>query len=108
MDDVITLVSEFVSGHDEYGNELITTTEKEVFCRTYGIDRNEFYSAATAGLKPEITVRLSDHADYEGEKTAIFHGNEYDIIRTYIGDGRYRTIDLNEIELTLQRKISNG
>ena len=104
MDDVITLVSEIVSGHDEYGNEIRTTQQRTVFCRTFGVDRNEYYSAATAGLKPEITVRLSDYADYKGEKTAIFHGNEYDIIRTYSGDN----LALNELEIILQRKVSNG
>lgn len=107
MDDVITLVSEIVSGHDDYGNEIITKGYRDVFCRTYGVDRNEFYSAATANLKPEVTVRLSDYADYQGEKTAIFHGEEYDIIRTYT-DGRRYTMELNEIELILQRKIANG
>lgn len=104
MDDVITLVSEIVSSHDDYGNEIRTTQQRDVFCRTFGVDRNEFYSAATAGLKPEVTVRLSDYADYQGEKTAIFHGNEYDIIRTYSGDN----LALNELEIVLQRKISNG
>lgn len=104
MDDVITLVSEIVTGHDENGNEIITTQYREVFCRSYGVDRNEFYSAATAGLKPEVTVRLSDYADYEGEKTAIFHGVEYDIIRTYTG----RHLELNEIEMIMERTVANG
>ena len=104
MDDVITLVSEIVTGHDDYGNEIRTKESRTVFCRTYGVDRSEFYSASTAGLKPEITVRLSDYADYKGEKTAIFHYVEYDIIRTYSGDN----LALNEVELILQRKISNG
>ena len=107
MDDVITLVSENVTSHDDYGNEITTKISRDVFCRTYGVDRNEFYSAATAGLKPELTVRLSDYADYQGEKTAIFHGDEYDIIRTYENNGRY-TLELNEIELVLQRTIANG
>ena len=53
MDDVITLVSESVTSHDDYGNEIITTESRQVFCKTYGVDRNEYYSASTVGLKPE-------------------------------------------------------
>ena len=104
MDDVITLVSESVTSHDDYGNEIITTESRQVFCKTYGVDRNEYYSASTVGLKPEITVRLSDYADYQGEKIAVMHDVQYDIIRTYTGDN----LALHEIELVLQRKISNG
>lgn len=104
MDDVITLVAETITGHDKYGNEIKTTSSRDIFCRVYSVDRNEFYSAATAGFKPELTVRISDYMDYQGEKIAKLHGIEYDIIRTYMG----RTLDLNELELVLQRTIANG
>lgn len=114
MDDVLTLIAQAVTTYDDYGNEVMTTTTREVFCRISGIARSEFYSAAQAGLKPEITARLSDHADYAGEKSAVFHGDEFDIIRVYrpsdsFGSDSYRSdMELNNIELTLQRKVSNG
>lgn len=108
MDDVITLISDAVTSHDDYGNEEITRTERSVMCKVFGVSRNEFYSASQAGLKPEITVRLSNHADYVGEKTAKFHDEEYDIIRVYRSLERTRDIDADSVELTLQKKVSNG
>lgn len=128
-DDVITLITETVTGHDIYGNEILSgmqlltneddivlmtesdeeigigdaTTERVVFCKIGGITRAEFYSAATADHHPELTVRLSNQADYEGEKTASYNGVRYSIIRTYTGRG----LGLDEIELILERKIGN-
>lgn len=104
MDDVITLISETVTGYDSYGNEIRQTASREVMCKIFSVSRNEFYSAATAGLKPEIIARLSEYADYENEKIASFHDEMYDIIRVYRGDN----LPLGSIELTLQKKVSNG
>lgn len=114
MDDVLTLVSQTITTHDDYGNEVLTTKTRDVLCQIYGVSRNEFYSASQAGLKPEIIARLSDYADYQGEKVAVFHGDEFDIIRTYRGgtsfgvNGSRDGMEVNNIELTLQRKASNG
>lgn len=113
MDDVITLIKETVTGHDDYGNELIETTERDVFCQIYGVTRSEFYSAAVADLHPEITARLSDFVDYEEEKLARYNGVLYSIIRTYRDRGSFsggsRTQqDQNAIELILQRKVGDG
>lgn len=111
MDDVITLIQEVVIGHDAEGNELIDSTERELFCRVYGVNRNEFYQAAAVRLKPEITVRLSEAEDYYGEKTARYRGEYYSIIRTYRDTGSYHHgsgMALNEIELVLTRKIGDA
>lgn len=108
MDDIITLVSETVTTYDNYGNAAYTTTETDVFCKVFGVSRNEFYSAATAGLKPEITIRLSNEADYHGEKSAVFHDEKYDIVRVYRGENTFSGMELDNIELTLQKKVGNG
>ena len=116
MDDVITLIHEDVTGYDENGNEIIETTERDVMCQVYGITRSEFYSAAVANMHPELTVRISDAIDYEGEKTARFHDVLYSIIRTYrdrgsmqhARSGGYERMDPNAIELILERKIGDG
>ena len=111
MDDVITLIREQVTGYDAQGNELIQETRRELLCRTYGVNRNEFYAAAAVNLRPEITVRLSDFVDYEGERLAEYHGELYTIIRTYRDAGSFHHrsgMDPNGIELILQRKIGNG
>lgn len=111
MDDAITLIAEEVVGYDDYGNEQIAVRERELMCQVYGVTRNEFYQAAAVNLQPELTVRLSDFADYEGEKQAIYHGEPYSIIRTYRDAGsmhRSGSLPLNGIELILQHRIGDG
>ena len=103
MDNVLTLITETVTGYDEYGNKIITKSEREVFCRTYDVNRNEFYSAATVGLKPDLTVRVF-HDEYQGEQKARFEGKEYNVIRTYRGDN----LELDDLEIVLERTIANG
>ena len=110
MDDVITLIAETVTGYDEYGNEQVTTTERELLCQVYGVSRREFYAAAAVGMQPEVTVRLSDFADYEGEKTARWDGEIYTVIRTYRDAGSFQRgagLAPNGIELILQRRIGD-
>lgn len=116
MDDVITLIKETVTGYDEYGNEVLEKTEREVMCQVYGVTRTEFYQAATVDMHPEITVRLSEAADYEGEMMAEYNDVLYTIIRTYrdrgsfqhARNGNYERSDPNAIELILERKIGDG
>ena len=110
MDDAIILIKKKVTGHDENGNEILSVTRRELMCRVYGVTRAEFYSAAAVGMRPEITVRLSDFEDYEGEHLAEFNGELYTIIRTYRDAGSYHRgggLAPNELELILQRKIGD-
>lgn len=103
IDDVITLVAETVNGVDSYGNEIIETETTDVFCRVRNVTRSEFYTAATANLHPEFVFILSDYADYSGQKLVVFRGIKYSVIRTY------QNLDnLNELELTVERKIGDG
>ena len=53
---------------DEYGDPVITETEREVFCREASVGQAEFYQAHANGLKPEIKLILADYLDYEGEQ----------------------------------------
>lgn len=111
MDDSITLIKQTVTGYDAHGNETVEETSRELMCQAYGVNRNEYYAAATVGLRPEITVRLSDFVDYEGERLAEYHGERYTIIRTYRDAGSFHHrggMDLNGIELILERKIGDG
>lgn len=112
MDDVITLIKNEQIDHDEYGNEEITQTERDVFCQVYGVTRSEFYSAATANMHPELTIRISDAVDYEGELNAEFHGVKYSVIRTYRDKGSMQQghgsgMSPDAIELILERKIGD-
>ena len=110
MDDMITLIAETVTGYDEYGNEIIQRTERDLMCQIYGVTRSEFYAAAAVDMQPEVTVRLSDFDDYEGEKTARWNGEIYTVIRTYRDSGSFQHgsgLAPNGIELILQRRIGD-
>ena len=80
-DDVAILKAYGSPSFDEAGNEISTIIETTVYVQPRGVYSSEFYNAAQLGLKPSITLRLSNRADYNNEKVVEFHGVEYDIIR---------------------------
>lgn len=79
--DVITLVSESPAAHGVL--DEITETQKQVFCTVRSVGMSEAYQAMSNGLHPQFVFILSDYADYDGEKVAIYNGKQYRIIRTY-------------------------
>lgn len=101
MDDIAILIAESGPTYDTLGNPEYTRTERQVFVREDSVTRSEFYSAAQAGLKPEIVLILSEFIDYQNEKLISYHGEEYTIIRTY------RRRNSNELELILEKKVAN-
>ena len=111
IDAVCTLIGEGETTLDEYLNEVQTPTEREVFCRISSAVRNEFYQAATAGLRPEWTVRLSDFAEYQGEKKVRYNGEVYAVLRTYRDGGSFHTrggMGPNELELVIGYKVGSA
>lgn len=100
MDDVAILRKETITAND-IGVEQREYTDKQVFVKTRGVTRREFYDAQQAGLRPSLVLVLSNRADYDGEKVALFHGTEYTVLRTYW------TEDGDEIELTLEERVVN-
>lgn len=87
---------------DAYGNEIETYSERQVYCKARSTTRSEFYSAAQAGLRPEIIMVLQNKADYEGEDEVEYSGKVYKVIRTYWDDK-------DPVELTLAEKVTaNG
>lgn len=111
MDNTCILIKKVTRGFDKYGNPLEETREREVFCQVFGVNRSEFYSAATVDLNPELTIRLSDFMDYEDEKLVRLDGRLYSVIRTYRDSGslhRGGNMNPNAIELIVERKIGNG
>lgn len=81
-DGVATLIGYGESTFDEYLNEKIQTVEREVFVQPRGVYQSEFYNAAQAGLKPSLTLFISNRADYHGETVLCYEGRKYDVIRT--------------------------
>jgi SPP1 family predicted phage head-tail adaptor len=80
-DDVAILKAYGAETFDEYGNQSHTITERKVYVEPRGVYSSEFYNAAQVGLKPSITLRLTNRADYNGEKIVEYAGTEYDVIR---------------------------
>lgn len=55
---------------------------REVYCNEKGVKRNEFYQAATAGVKPELCIEIKA-AEYQREEYFEYDGVMYRIVRTY-------------------------
>lgn len=55
---------------------------REVYCNKKGVKRNEFYQAATAGMKPELCIEIKA-CEYKKEDYFEFDGIMYRILRTY-------------------------
>ena len=81
-DSIATLKGEPITTYDEYGNEVITYKDNQVYVMPRGVYNAEFYNAAQAGLHPSITFELTNKADYNGEKLIEWNGVLYNIIRT--------------------------
>ena len=80
-DSIATLKGSAVSTYDEWGNEVITYTDKQVYVQPRGIFNAEFYNAAQAGLHPTVTFVITNKADYSGEKLIEWEGKLYNVIR---------------------------
>ena len=83
---------------DQYGDTIITRSEREVYVDEISIGQSEFYQAHAVGLKPEIKLKLADREDYQGEKIVKYEEREYPILRTY-KDG-------TRLEITLRGDVN--
>ena len=80
-DDTAILKSYGEPTFDEYGNEIRPIIETEVFVQPKGVYSSEYYNAAQLGLKPSITLFLTDRLDYNGQKELTFNGCDYSVVR---------------------------
>ena len=101
-DDVATLISYGESTFDDYGNESIETKKTDVFVQPRGVYQSEFYNAAQLGLKPSITLVISNRADYNDEKVVEFHSKFYTVIRVDWNAQR------DSVALICEEKTNNG
>ena len=81
-DSIATLKGAPTTTYDEYGNEVITYQDNQVYVMPRGVYSAEFYNAAQAGLHPSITFVLTNRADYNGETLIEWNGKFYNVIRT--------------------------
>jgi len=96
--ELVLIAQEFVE--DEIGNQMPIETRKTVLCNVKSVGRNEFYSAATSGLRPSV-VFVVHRYEYSGEPEVEFEGIRYRVIRTY-------AVDFEEVELTCERVLAYG
>lgn len=101
-DSVATLKAYGTPTYDEYGNEVLSITETEVFVQPRGVYQSEFYNAAQAGLHPSITFVLTNKADYNGERLIEWDGKSYNVIRTDWNAQR------DSISLICEERVHNG
>ena len=99
FDHELALISQTIT-EDEIGNQTPIETRKTVLCNVKSVGRNEFYSAATAGLRPSIVFVIHGY-EYDGEQVVEFEGARYNVIRTY-------STDFEEVELTCERVSTDG
>lgn len=106
MNDVLTFVKQTVTS-DEYGDPVITETERTIFCREDSVGQQEFYQAHAVGLKPEIKLVIADYLDYKGEQLVRYAPKGqtdpelFRVLRTYRSG--------QELELVVYREVNpNG
>lgn len=80
---------------DELGNQILSESTTSILCKVDSIGRNEFYSAASSDLKPEIVFTIHKY-EYANERKVEFEGKKYSVLRTY-------AVNFEEIELTCER-----
>lgn len=95
----LTLIQKSIE-YDDIGNSTTIETEVSILCGKKSIGRNEFYDAATNGLKPVIIFQVHAY-EYNGETEVEFEGKRYTVMKTY-------EVDFETLELTCEVKISNG
>jgi len=98
-DHELTLIGETIQ-EDGIGNQKPVETRTTILCALNSVGRNEFYSGATAGLRPEYIFTVHAY-EYGGERIVEFEGVRYRVIRTY-------QTGTEEIELTAERVMSGG
>ena len=101
-DSTATLKAYGTPTFDQYGNELQTVTETEVFVQPRGVYQSEFYNAAQAGLHPSVTLYLTNREDYHGEKVLTFESTDYSVIRVDWNAQR------DGISLICEERVHNG
>lgn len=85
MDDVIKLIP-ITKAKDARGvDKKVEGTPREVFCKTSGITRREFFDGGRNGLNPERVFYVFAE-DYEGETIIEHEGKRYSVYRTFKSD----------------------
>ena len=97
--DVMDLITETASAHGVH--QSVTETARTVYCTVQSVSRSEFYTAANAGMRPELVFRLEAAEDYQDERVVRFRGQKLWVVRTYLTED-------GGIEITCERSDVTG
>lgn len=101
-DSVATLRSPGLSTFDQYGNEIVSHSDRSVYVMPLGVYSSEFYNAAQTGFHPSITFEIANKADYNGERLVVWNGTEYNVVRVDWTGQR------DKIRLICEERINNA
>ena len=101
-DGIAILKSYSNEGFDKYGNKTTKEVKRTVFVQPRGVYASEFYNAAQLGLKPSLTLFMTNRNDYQGEKVVEFNGKNYSVIRVDW------TAQRDGISLICEERVNNG
>lgn len=101
-DGIATLIGFGEPTYDKYLNEIVPEIRRDVFVQPRGVYQSEFYNAAQVGLKPSLTLYLTNKADYNDEKVLEFDGRKYDVVRVDWSAQR------DGISLVCEERVKNG
>ncbi len=101
-DGIAILKSYSNEGFDKYGNKTTKEVKRTVFVQPRGVYASEFYNAAQLGLKPSLTLFMTNRNDYQGEKVVEFNGKDYSVIRVDW------TAQRDGISLICEERVNNG
>lgn len=95
VEGIVTLIGKTYS-FDDYGNQISTDTEKEVFAEIQSVSQTEFFEAGQTDFKAEYKVIIWD-CEYSNERVIEYNNQQYSVYRTFLkGD---------KIELYLSQKV---
>ena len=101
-DGIATLVSYETDSYDQYGNKTAEEVTTDVFVQPRGVYASESYNAAQLGIKPSLTLYLTNRADYDGQKVVRYGGREYSVVRVDWSAQR------DGISLVCEERVRNG
>ena len=101
-DDVAILKTYDTVSYDTMGNPTAEVTETEVYVQPRGIYASEFYQAAQLGMKPSLSLYLTNREDYDGQKIVEYRGKDYDVIRADW------TAQRDGLTLVCEERVKNG
>ena len=102
-DDIATLKSYGAPTYDSYGNAVRVAQERDVFVQPRSVYASEFYQAAQNGLKPSITLYLTNREDYQGEKVLTYQGKDYTVISS---KGHVRDLPQKDLGIDISKHFT--